>query len=102
VSRQQLGYDLLAKKGGSTRYFEVKSSVGSCNPTLTSKEWQQAHVHGVSYVLAIIENFNAEQQNAVYWIPDPANSCSSRQAQTIMYSIPRNSWITATVPMTQL
>lgn len=102
VSRQQLGYDLLAKKGGSTRYFEVKSSVGSCNPTLTSKEWQQAHVHGVSYVLAIIENFNAEQQNTVYWIPDPANSCSSRQAQTIMYSIPRNSWITATVSITEL
>lgn len=44
VSRQQLGYDLLAKRGKETIYVEVKSSVGFCTPAFTSREWQQAEI----------------------------------------------------------
>jgi hypothetical protein len=102
VSRQQLGYDLLAKRGQRTIYVEVKSSVGFCTPAFTSREWQQAEIHGTSYVLGVLENFNPLGMNTVYWIPDPAHSCLQRQSLSVTHSIPRSSWSAATVPVGQL
>lgn len=102
LSRQQLGYDLLAKRGRRTIYVEVKSSVGFCAPSFTPREWQQAETHGTSYVLAVLENFNPLSMNTVYWIPDPAHACLQRQFVSVMHSIPRSSWSAATVRVGQL
>jgi len=96
VSRQRLGYDILATKGRQTRFIEVKSSLGNCTPSLTSREWQQAKYHGSSYVLAVIENFNSANSNTVYWIPDPNNRCRANPSTTISYSISRSDWSLAT------
>lgn len=102
VSRQRLGYDLYAQRGRQTRYLDVKSSLGFCSPTFTAREWQQAATHGESYVLAVVENFNPNGQNAVFWIPDPANVCTARQATTLQYSISRNSWVSSTVAINDI
>lgn len=102
VARQQLGYDLLATKAGHTRYIEVKSSLGLCTPSLTSREWQQASAHGTSYVLAVIENFNPAKANTIYWVPDPATSCTAKQSQTINFAISRSSWANAAVAIASI
>lgn len=102
VSRQQLGYDLLAKKGSSTRYVEVKSSLSACSPSLTAREWSQAVAHKSSYVLAIIENFVPNGANTIYWVPDPANSCIANPSSTINYAISRGSWTLASVVMANI
>src|SRR5260370_35641688 len=82
VSRQQLGYDILAHKGHSTLYVEVKSSSGYCTPSFTAREWQQARAHGQQFVLAVLEHFNPTEMNTVYSVPDPANTCSAPELQT--------------------
>jgi hypothetical protein len=97
VSRQQLGYDLLAEIGARTVFVEVKSSSGYCTPVLTAREWQQAKALGDRYILAILENFDPTGQNNIYWIPDPATSCIANLRTTINYAIPRASWTRATV-----
>lgn len=97
VSRQHLGYDLLAQRGRETRYLDVKSSLGLCTPTLTTREWQQAKTHGLAYVLAIVENFNPKEQATVYWVVDPTNNCVAREATQITRAIARSSWTAATV-----
>jgi len=102
VSRQQLGYDLVAEKGRQTRFIDVKSSLGMCTPTLTRKEWQQARSHGDRYVLAIIENFNPAGENIVFWVPDPASNCSAREHVTTQYAISRTSWTDAVVRLADI
>lgn len=99
VSRQQVGFDLLAKKGQTTRYFEVKSSLGTCTPSLTAREWQQAKTHTDRYVLAIIENFKDEDSNTVYWVKDPINNCTTREHRFVSHNIARSSWVAATTPL---
>jgi len=102
VSRQRLGYDLLAKRGVVTRYVDVKSSVGSCSPMMTLREWQQAKVHGPAYVLAIAENFNPLGVNAIFWVLDPTNSCAASPATTTQYAISRTSWRAAVIDIADL
>lgn len=99
VSSQRLGYDIFAQKGRQKRYVEAKSSVGMCSPSLTAREWQQAHCHGASFVLAIIENFNPTAQNVIHWVSDPAHSCVATPQTTISHGIARSSWAAATVPL---
>jgi Protein NO VEIN, C-terminal len=98
VSRQQLGYDIIAKKGAQTLLIEVKSSAGYCTPSLTQREWEQATSHTVDYVLAVIEHFNPSGSNTIYWIPDPARRCVGNPRTSIIYAIPRASWNRATIP----
>jgi hypothetical protein len=93
VSRQRLGYDLYAQKGHVTKYIEIKSSVNTCSPSLTLREWQQAKAHSNAYILAIIENFNPQGLNTIYWVPDPTNRCQARQCTVVQYSIARSSWV---------
>ena len=102
VSRQCLGYDIFAQKGRRKLFVEVKSSLGACSPTLTSREWQQAKQHENYYVLAIIENFNHTGENTIYWIQDPANSCHSTTNKTISHGIPRSSWTQVSVTIDQI
>lgn len=102
VSRQQLGYDIFAQRGKQKRYVEVKSSLGLCSPSLTSREWQLAAYHQNSYVLAILENFTSTGMNAVHWIPNPATRCTATAQTTISHGIPRTSWTSATVPITAI
>jgi hypothetical protein len=102
VSRQQLGYDLLAQRARRTIYVEVKSSAGFCTPALTSREWQQSSRHGTSFILAVLEKFDPLAMNTVYWIPDPAHACLQRESLNVTHSIPRSSWTAATVPISQL
>jgi hypothetical protein len=92
VSRQQLGYDLLAKRGTRTIYVEVKSSLSLCTPSLTSREWFQAQHHHTSYVLAIVENFKESGPNTVYWVLNPANTCTATQSTSVSYGISRSVW----------
>lgn len=102
TSRQQLGYDIFAQKGKRKRYVEVKSSLATCNPSLTAREWQQAKAHGNEYILAIVEMFKPTEENTVYWIPDPSARCVATMQPTVSYVIPRTSWITATVSISSL
>lgn len=98
VSRQQVGYDLhVSRKGRGTLYIEVKSSVGSCRPVLTAREWQQAKRRGDEYVLAVVENFDPKGENFVHWVRGPASRCRASESTTIQYSLPRSSWSAATV-----
>ena len=99
VSRQRLGYDLLAQKGSKTRYIDVKSSVGSCSPSLTGREWSQARLHGDLYLLAIIENFNPTGQVTIHWVPDPTVTCTARESMQVLYAISRISWTRATISL---
>ncbi len=102
VARQQLGYDIFATKGQRKLYIEVKSSLGSCSPSLTSREWQLAKHYSSKYVLAIVENFNPVSQNTIFWIPDPANCCISVEKSTVSFRVSRNSWILSTVSLDKL
>ena len=102
VSRQRLGYDLYAQRGRATRYIDVKSSLSLCSPTFTSREWQQARTHRQSYILAIIENFNPTGENIVFWVPDPYDSCTTREATAVQYSISRTSWRTAAATINEI
>jgi hypothetical protein len=101
VTRQGLGYDLFAKRRRVRRYVEVKSSINLCRPVFTAREWQQANAHRRSYVVAIVENFNPERANAIYWVPDPA-SCAARQAQTTEYAVGRSAWALAAVAIERI
>jgi len=100
--RQRLGYDLYAQRGRATRYIDVKSSLSLCSPTFTSREWQQARTHRQSYILAIIENFNPTGENIVFWVPDPYDSCTTREATAVQYSISRTSWRTAAATINEI
>lgn len=102
VARQMLGYDIFAQKGKRKLYVEVKSSIGFCSPSLTAREWQQAKHHTDTYILAIIENFNPDQENTIYWIPDPTNVCRATKQISVSYSIPRTSWTYATVKLSEI
>lgn len=102
VSRQQLGCDLLAKKGHRTIFVEVKSSLATCAPTLTSREWQQAQRHQSDYILAVVENFVPTATNTVYWIPSPAASCAANPVTTLSYAISRSVWTVATSPLSSI
>jgi hypothetical protein len=99
VSRQRLGYDLLAQKGTRTRYIDVKSSVATCSPSMTGREWSQARLHRESYLLAIIENFNPTAQATIYWVPDPTVTCTARESMQVLYGVSRASWTRATIPL---
>lgn len=102
VSRQQVGYDLIAKRRQLVRYIDVKSSVGSCSPTLTAREWQQASVHGPRYVLAIIDHFNPTGQNTVFWVVDPYRTCQARFSRSVQFRIAQADWRTVTVSLEQI
>jgi len=102
VSRQQLGCDLLAKKGRRTIFVEVKSSLATCAPTLTNREWQQAQRHQSDYILAVVENFVPTATNTVYWIPNPAVSCAANPITTLSYTISRSVWTVATSPLSSI
>jgi hypothetical protein len=101
VSRQQIGYDLLAQRGRDTRFVEAKSSLGYCTPTMTELEWRTASLHPTRYVLAVLENFNPTGQNEIFWIPDPA-SLGSSAFTTVQHSMARTSWQMAAVPLHQI
>jgi hypothetical protein len=60
---------------------------------LTVREWQQAKVAGIDYILAIVENFSPSGLNSVFWVEDPAST-----RVTNLFAIPRSSWVLATVP----
>lgn len=102
MSRQQRGYDLLAKRGRRTCYVEVKSSVSTCTPVLTAKEWLSARTHKDRYILAIIENLNIDTQNEIYWVADPVKTCASTRRTTVAYQIGRSSWTRATVSLADI
>lgn len=97
VSRQRLGYDLIAQVGARTVFVEVKSSSGYCTPTFTAREWQQANTLRERYVLAVVEDFNPAGVNNIYWVRDPATYCVANPRTAITYAISRASWIRATV-----
>jgi hypothetical protein len=101
VSRQQTGYDLLAKRGQDTRFVEVKSSLGYCTPVMTELEWRMANFHAARYVLAVLENFNPSTQNAIFWIPEPA-SLGSSPSTAVQHYVARTSWRSAVVPLHQI
>lgn len=102
VSRQRVGYDLWIQRGRQNRYVDVKSSLGNCTPTLTAREWQQAAVHGFRYILAILENFNPDSTNTIYWVPNPTQIPDVRASSVVQYAIPRNRWISRTVSLDQV
>lgn len=102
VSRQRLGCDLLAKKGHRTIFVEVKSSLATCAPSLTDREWQQAQKHASDYILAVIENFDPLSANTVFWIRNPAASCKANAVSALSYVIARSVWTTVTCQLSSI
>lgn len=102
VSRQNLGYDIFARKGTKKIYVEVKSSVATCSPSLTAREWHQANYYGREYILAIIENCSDLGVNNIFWVPDPTGSCNGVEVMSIAYRISRSSWGPRTVGLAEL
>ncbi|MFM4844506.1 protein NO VEIN domain-containing protein [Aeromonas caviae] len=102
VSRQLLGYDIFAQRGRQKLYVEVKSSLGLCSPSLTAREWQQAKHYQGDYVLAVIEHFKPAGLNNIYWVKNPAISCTSTQQTSVSYVIPRSSWVLAVVDIAHI
>ena len=80
VGHLGLGYDHIAKKGGITRYVEVKSSAGSCVPSLTENEYSEACRLRRDYVLAVVENFDPTAPASIRWVQDPAHLRPTKRA----------------------
>jgi hypothetical protein len=97
-----MGYDLFATRGRETRRIEVKSSLGYNTPSLTAREWQQATHYRGNYVLAVLENFQPQGQNMIYWVPDPARRCVANAVTSVSHAISRSSWTQATVLLTEI
>lgn len=91
VSRLRLGCDIKASKGTTLRLIEVKSAVGTCAPTLTAAEYEQAKESRQTYVLAIVEFFDPEGKLKVQWIQDPAR-LQMTERQVTQYFLPRSVW----------
>jgi hypothetical protein len=91
VSRLALGCDIKASKGQTLRLIEVKSAVGTCAPTLTATEYEQARESRKKYVLAVVEFFDPEAELKVQWIQDPAR-LQMTQRQVTQYFLPRSVW----------
>jgi len=102
VSRQQVGYDLLAQKGRRTVYVEVKSSLGYCTPRFTEREWQMAAHHGQDYVLAVVENYNPSGTNGIFWIPNPAATLTANPSLVRQFSVSRTAWQASAVPISRI
>lgn len=102
VSRQNVGYDIFAQKGRKKIYVEVKSSLSTCSPTLTSREWFQANHYKHEYILAIIENYNELDCNTVFWVPNPSARCAAVEVHSVAYRIPRSAWGQAVVDLPQI
>jgi len=90
-TRLRIGYDLHCFKAGTAKLVEVKSSAGSCAPTLTSNEYATARAERASYVLAIVENFDPTLAVTVQWVQDPARLLFTAR-QLLAYSLPKSQW----------
>ena len=88
--------DLLAKLGdkGNFIFVEVKSSVGTCNPTLTEREWLRAEKEADRYWLAIVENMGEMGRDGVpvHYIRNPS-SLEHNESNVRSYNINRKSWL---------
>jgi len=91
VSREGVGYDLLARKGDEELFVEVKSSTSSLSITLTKNEWITATKNRDKYRIAYYENFTPETEGEPMWIFDPAK-INPTERQTVEYSLPRDQW----------
>lgn len=90
--RQSAGFDFQASKAGRTIFVEVKSSGGSCAPSLTAREFREASRLGDRYIVAIVENFEPTQDARILWIRSPAGmSLNSRTVE--VYPLPRAVWL---------
>jgi len=91
VSREGIGYDLLARSGGTEIFVEVKSSTSSLSITLTENEWITATKNRDKYWIAYFENFDPETEEDPRWIQDPAKMTPTER-HTTEYSLPRSQW----------
>ena len=91
VSREGIGYDLLARSGDKEIFVEVKSSTSSLSITLTKNEWLTATKNRDKYWIAYYENFDPETEEDPGWIEDPAKMTPTER-QTTEYSLPRSQW----------
>ena len=91
LTRYGLGFDLKATKAGTVRLVEVKSSVSTCAPSLTDREYHEARQSRAAYVLAIVENFDPKCPAIVQWVQDPARlKLTARQVR--QFYLPRSIW----------
>ncbi|MGO7592117.1 DUF3883 domain-containing protein [Rhizobium leguminosarum] len=93
ATKTSIGYDFHVKSDdGTVEYFvEVKSSAGSCTPTLTQNELDAARKAGERYVLAVVEHYDPEKPLKVYWVRDPASLDIAERSFTV-HAIRRSSW----------
>jgi hypothetical protein len=56
VSREFLGYDVVASSPAETRYIEVKAFADTGTLELTPHEWQMAQRLGDAYWLYVVEH----------------------------------------------
>ena len=91
VSREGVGFDLLARKGEEELFVEVKSSTSSLSITLTKNEWLTATKNRDKYWIAYFENFDPAIEEDPKWIQDPAKMVPTER-ETTEYSLPRSQW----------
>lgn len=93
VSVGGYGCDLIASMKDKTIRVEVKSSTSHCYPELTAEEWRTAREFGERYYLAIIENFEDDQEepSQIAYIRNPA-AFPAKERTTKTYTIGRLDW----------
>ena len=91
VSRESIGYDILAINGSAEMFIEVKSSSSSLSLTLTKNEWETANKYRDKYLIAFFENFDPNGGSEPKWIKDPAR-ISANIRHITEYHLPKDQW----------
>lgn len=91
VSREGVGYDILAINGSAEMFIEVKSSSSSLSLILTENEWETANKYRDKYLIAYFENFDPNGDSEPKWIKDPAR-ISANIRHIAEYHLPKDQW----------
>jgi Holliday junction resolvase-like predicted endonuclease len=92
VSREAVGFDILARASDGDIFVEVKSSTSLLKSiSLTENEWRAALLTRDKYWIAYFDHFDSEVHEPTGWIKDPAR-ITPTERKTTEFSLPRNKW----------
>jgi hypothetical protein len=91
VSRDGVGYDILAINGAVEMFIEVKSSTSSLSLALTQNEWETAKKNGDKYLIAYFENFDPNIVAEPKWIMNPAKITPNIR-HFVEFHLPKDQW----------
>jgi len=93
VSREAVGFDILARGSDGDIFVEVKSSTSLLKSiSLTENEWRAALLKRDKYFIAYFDHFDSEVHKPTGWIKDPAK-ITPTVVKTTEYNLPRSKWV---------